>query len=390
MTTSQIYGIINLSKRVKDKGPSYTMDFLIGVKMNQLTKEQIAVVNTTASRVLVEASPATGKTHTLVARLQHLIDSGENQRRIVAITFTNNAAAEMRSRLKGVTDMFIGTVHSYCNFLLTVSGISTNDLIESEDFDKLFQRIKLHPDCVMPIDHLLVDEAQDSTRPQFEFFLSTLQPKNYMMFYDLRQSIYGFAHAKPEILIDLRHQPNVTRYTLSLNYRNGEEILNFAKDLIRPLGQEFIDYSMSMTPWCGEVYQRHLTPTQIIEDIIMEAGEEHYGEWMWLCRTNSDVDDFMNRLARHKIPATTFKQGELSLAELKEQVGMNCVKVLTMHSAKGLESERVIVWNPHPWISDEERRLCFVAATRARKQLWWISQSKVKKKKAREKVFKWE
>lgn len=358
--------------------------------MNQLTKEQIAVVNTTASRVLVEASPATGKTHTLVARLQHLIDSGENQRRIVAITFTNNAAAEMRSRLKGVTDMFIGTVHSYCNFLLTVSGISTNDLIESEDFDKLFQRIKLHPDCVMPIDHLLVDEAQDSTRPQFEFFLSTLQPKNYMMFYDLRQSIYGFAHAKPEILIDLRHQPNVTRYTLSLNYRNGEEILNFAKDLIRPLGQEFIDYSMSMTPWFGEVYQRHLTPTQIIEDIIMEAGEEHYGEWMWLCRTNSDVDDFMNRLARHKIPATTFKQGELSLAELKEQVRMNCVKVLTMHSAKGLESERVIVWNPHPWISDEERRLCFVAATRARKQLWWISQSKVKKKKAREKVFKWE
>ena len=350
--------------------------------MNKLTEEQIAIVNATESKVLVEASAASGKTHTLIARLQHLIDTGANQRNIVAITFTNNAAAEMRSRLNGVTDMFIGTVHSYCNFLLAVGGVNTNDLISKENFDELFNRIKLHPECVSEVDYLLVDEAQDSTAPQFEFFLKTLKPKNYMLFFDLRQSIYGFANADPDFLIELRHQPDVTRYPLTLNYRNGEDILEYAKDLIASLGSEYYDRSMSMTNSFGEVHHCTLTMSQVIDNIIRES-DDPYGDWFILCRANKDVDTFVSLLNKRKIPCTTFKQGDLNNKEIHDRMKSNCVKVLTMHSSKGLESKNVIVWNPLPWLNPEERRLCYVCATRAKENLWWVRSGKSKKTRIR-------
>ncbi len=51
--------------------------------------------------VLVLAGPGTGKTRTLVARVQHLLDEGTAPKRILAVTFTRRAAAELDERLGG-------------------------------------------------------------------------------------------------------------------------------------------------------------------------------------------------------------------------------------------------------------------------------------------------
>lgn len=85
--------------------------------------EQLAAIEATAPRVLVAAGPGTGKTFTLVTRLQAVLEQGAQLERIVAITFTNRAADEMRERLRvrcgDVADrMFIGTFHRFCLELL--------------------------------------------------------------------------------------------------------------------------------------------------------------------------------------------------------------------------------------------------------------------------------
>ncbi|MFW5490571.1 MAG: UvrD-helicase domain-containing protein [Desulfovibrio sp.] len=49
--------------------------------------------------VLVMAGPGTGKTQTLMGRVEHLLEQGETPRHILAVTFTHRAAAEMRERL---------------------------------------------------------------------------------------------------------------------------------------------------------------------------------------------------------------------------------------------------------------------------------------------------
>lgn len=67
---------------------------------------------------LLQAGPGTGKTRTLVARVESLLDDGVDPRRILLLTFSNKAAAEMSERIalkrpKEAAALCIGTFHSF-------------------------------------------------------------------------------------------------------------------------------------------------------------------------------------------------------------------------------------------------------------------------------------
>ncbi len=87
--------------------------------------EQLAAITSREETILVAAGPGTGKTFTLVARIEHLL-TAEHARpeEMVAITFTNRAAREMQERLDrelgkaAAQAIFVGTFHAYCLALL--------------------------------------------------------------------------------------------------------------------------------------------------------------------------------------------------------------------------------------------------------------------------------
>ena len=91
-----------------------------------LNQEQYDAVTATDPVVAVIAGPGTGKTKTLVSRIAWLVKEQQvDPSRITAVTFTNKAAAEMRTRLekelggkRAVRPMTIGTFHSICLNLL--------------------------------------------------------------------------------------------------------------------------------------------------------------------------------------------------------------------------------------------------------------------------------
>lgn len=92
-----------------------------------LNQEQWEAVSTSSPATAVIAGPGTGKTKTLVCRIAYLIEKrGVHPSHITAVTFTNRAANEMRTRLKehfgdGRTAgaVTIGTFHSICLQLLS-------------------------------------------------------------------------------------------------------------------------------------------------------------------------------------------------------------------------------------------------------------------------------
>ena len=95
----------------------------------------------------------------------------------------------------------------------------------------------------------------------------------------------------------------------------------------------------------------------------------------------------INVLKKNGIPCEGFKQGRLTKEELTQKMEENTVKVLTIHSAKGLEWKKVVAIGMK-YFSNAERNVNYVAATRAKEELYWVvEEPKWKKKKT---VFNWE
>lgn len=352
--------------------------------INDIQKQ---IITTAAPHVLVPSAAASGKSETLVNRIKYLLSQGIDPYKIVAITFTNNAASVMYERIGRPEGLFIGTVHSYCNYLLRSGSIDTSKILDNEQFDDLFPLIQENPQCIKEVDYLLVDEAQDSTKEQFEFF-ELIKPKNYMYFYDLRQSIYGFAGAYPEYLLKKEEELNVTVYEMNRNYRNFPTILKFAKKFLWRLGYKYEDNSIPMRQpdFTSPVIQIEVLPSQLVDLIKRYEPNQQWKDWFILCRTNADVTIFQAILNKAEIPNDTFKQADLTNSQIQRKLKENTIKVLTVHSSKGLENRKVAVYNLLAY-NDEEARLCYVAATRAMDQLIW---AKTPSKKRRKKVENWE
>ena len=358
----------------------------------ELTNVQKQIITTEEPKVVVLSSAASGKSKVIVERMRYLLQKGVDPSKIVAITFTNNAASVMYERLGFPNGLFIGTVHSYCNYLLRGGAVDTTDIIKQERFDDLFEEIKQNPWCIKEVDYLLLDEAQDSTSQQFEFF-ELINPKNFMYVGDIKQTIFSFNGSDPDYLIRLWNQPDVTVYKMTQNFRNVSDILRFAKKFLYRLGPDYNDDSIPMRR-AGDGRAIHVlegtyTPSEAVESLIRTNNDlgADWKDWFVLCRTNKDVELFQFLFDKRKIPTDTFKQGDLTNSEINDKLKENTVKVLTAHSAKGMEAPCVLSYNIRAY-NDNEARLCYVAATRAKDYLIWAKMPS--KKKAKKKIVNWE
>ncbi|MCQ2562514.1 MAG: UvrD-helicase domain-containing protein, partial [Alphaproteobacteria bacterium] len=113
---------------------------------DNLNPEQIKAVTTTNGPVLTLSGAGTGKTRVLTARIAHILHNNlAYPWQILALTFTNKAANEMRNRIatfidSGVKDIWMGTFHSVCLRILqsncNLVGLQQNILIYDEDDQK--------------------------------------------------------------------------------------------------------------------------------------------------------------------------------------------------------------------------------------------------------------
>ena len=118
-----------------------------------LNTQQAAAVEHTGSPLLIVAGAGSGKTAVLTRRIAHLMSHrGVAPWQILAITFTNKAAAEMKERITGLVGpvaerMWVATFHSICVRILRqqaqlVPGLNTNFTIyDSDDSRRLLSMI---------------------------------------------------------------------------------------------------------------------------------------------------------------------------------------------------------------------------------------------------------
>ena len=120
--------------------------------LESLNDAQRQAVTAPAGAMLVIAGAGSGKTRVLVHRAAWLIDvEGISPQSLLAVTFTNKAAAEMRSRIEGllgtpVNHLWIGTFHGLAHRLLRrhwrEAGLPQNfQIIDSDDQLRLIKRL---------------------------------------------------------------------------------------------------------------------------------------------------------------------------------------------------------------------------------------------------------
>ena len=338
--------------------------------MTNLSKLQQEIINNNDNIIFVEAAAASGKTALIVEKIKKELATKKGM--VVAFTFTNAAAEEMYERVGNVeeSELFIGTIHSYCVRLLLSYGIGQAiQYCESQWFDKLFQLVKQYPGCIKPVHCLICDEMQDCNNSQFEFIFDMISAKKYFCCYDRRQSIYRWNGAHPEYISDYIDKLNATVLTLDENYRNATSILTYAKNIIMTAGYDYRDTSKPMRGISGKVVPDLEYNPQAIAKTFSHM-EDGFGDWFILTRTNAQIDEIANVFKRYGIPYDTFKRAELDNKELNKKMKENTVKILTIHTAKGLEANNVIVIGAK-FYNLEERCISYVAATRARNQLIW-------------------
>lgn len=167
---------------------------------------------------LLEAGPGTGKTQTLVTRVEGLLADGVDPRRILLLTFSNKAAGEMAERIarknkEAAAAMWIGTFHAF--------GL---DVIR-----------RFHNELGLPKDPILLDRTEAVEILEHEF--PRLKLKHYRNLYDPTQIIAdmltAISRAKDEV-VDEKHyaalaQAMIEKATTEEEREIGERALEVAK-----------------------------------------------------------------------------------------------------------------------------------------------------------------
>lgn len=236
-----------------------------------LTRNQEDIVNQPGN-MIVNASAGTGKTHTMVSKIEKEIENNRSHRVIAAITFTIKAAKEIKNRLSiDVSSHFIGTNNSFVleeiikPFARDVYGtdynieMSTDYAIRLNSFSECLDYLKKNKTICSYVDSkknfifelalnivkqseacklflkakyfkIYVDEYQDCDKTMHEFFMYLCKELKIELFVvgDEKQSIYIWRGAYPEAFKSILYMKEFHKMNLLENFRSCQMIQNYS------------------------------------------------------------------------------------------------------------------------------------------------------------------
>ena len=369
---------------------------------NELNENQYLAVTSEAQHVRVIAGAGSGKTRVLTYRISYLISEMEVEPwKILAITFTNKVANEMKNRVikmipEAAKDLSIKTFHSFAAYFLrheiSILGFpSSFTILDEEDQTKLvkdiaaemgFKRgdkivsntlgyigrqklLEKYPDdihIVKPafedektcleiyhryeeekyknyaldfddlllltnriledypdirtkwqnrIDHILIDEFQDTNDVEYKMVKYLKKPEAYLYVVgDPDQTIYTWRGANQNIILELdKRFYDMITIVLDRNYRSTQAILNSANKLIahnklRVTKNLYTEQNM------GDKVNVHSSPSGRLEaDYVAreiaklkQFGGYKYNDIALLYRSNYITMDFETAFTRYQIP----------------------------------------------------------------------------------------
>ncbi|MGA5165701.1 MULTISPECIES: UvrD-helicase domain-containing protein [Streptomyces] len=203
----------------------------------ELTDAQRRIVEEPAGRkALVTAGAGTGKTFTLVRRLEYLVSEGLASGDLLVLTFSRAASAELRERLRSLSGrsrhVRVATFDAWALSLLC--GTANDETWYARAFDeriraatRVIEDEMRAPESLDEVRHIVIDEVQDlvgDRRQLVETFLDAYEC-GFTIVGDPAQAIYGFQVQDPE-----KRACETGRFFSWLRDRFSDELVEFALD----------------------------------------------------------------------------------------------------------------------------------------------------------------
>ena len=338
------------------------------------------------------ASAGSGKTTTLTARIAWLITHHHvKPESIVLMTFSRNAAQQMLQRIEaliGPSKVWAGTFHGLARNLLATYDCSTlGTLYFVDELIGMGTSWLVKPKgraWVGKLRYIVVDEFQDINAAQWKMVERMLHPgARLLVVGDDSQNIYTWRGSDVKFILDLEKKvPGLVDDQLRRNYRSSESIIAAANAVMK-----FIP----TLPWKKSMvgsgllqgrkpdvrfFWRMSDETRWILDTIREIRRQNPKlSLAILSRTNLDLFRCEEEFLSENIPYRLHDCGKDD--DLRHET--NSVDLVTLHASKGLEWDVVFLihCNDEVFPSSKrkediicERRLFYVAVTRARKHLF--------------------
>ena len=162
-------------------------------------------------------------------------------------------------------------------------------------------------------EEIAIDEYQDSNQVQ-EYILGTVsRGNNLFMVGDVKQSIYKFRQACPELFLDkydrydLNGNDNGLKIQLFKNFRSRENVLEITNEVFKTIMSKDlgdIDYTEDEYLNLGAMFEEHENSLDIAElDIIDLKEDESIMAWKDEEETDDELENFMNQLEKEQIEA---------------------------------------------------------------------------------------
>ena len=375
---------------------NHTLQFEFGCLT--LNDQQYEIVQAPLNQHLrVLASAGSGKTTTITAKIAHTITHlGIKAEEVVLTTFSRSGADTMRERLEkliGSTTAYIGTFHALSLQILrqndptAIEGIMHTvdelpylwlDFLKTDKGKAWSSKIKM----------LVIDEFQDINDIQLDIIRAILaSSQSYAIIVgDDAQNIYAWRGSRVEYILNMHEEiKTIQDFQLTYNYRSSESIVAVANSLMRKIPtlshKERMTAISSVTQSRPEVRYFHRFAGEvgwIVNDIqtrlaMADSGGSIVPTIAILSKYNNVLFQFEEAFVQRKITCRLMTEEKINKRKKQADVILS-----TFHAAKGLEWDVVYIVKLHdgafPQMKheegiDEERRLFYVAITRARNHL---------------------
>jgi Nuclease-related domain/UvrD-like helicase C-terminal domain/AAA domain len=370
--------------------PSPIPDLL---QVMDLPQEQIARTLGTGHRV-IHGAAGSGKTMVLVLRAQMLAATATAAQPVLVLCY-NRALADRLAALihqRPVGDQVqVRTFHRWCQeqvrrHQLAVQAEPGSDAYYTELPQVVAQAVAQGRVPTGQYSAVLIDEAHDFVDDWLRTAACMVSPdtRSLLVLYDDAQSIYQAGRRRLRFAsVGIQAQGRTS--VLRLNYRNTAEVLALAlactRTPLRPTGPTAAppddDAVPTITPTSSgrhgpqPVLLLARDPADEAEQIATQLGAAHargvaWGEMAVLCRTRTQLGPIAQALQRRGWPVESMGAADFRHFDWQQPR----IRLMTLHSAKGLEFALVVVAGLHalPWRGesmDDAARLLYVAMTRA-------------------------